>query len=122
MGMDALKWILVVLAVAGMFLSLFELAMEGCGKDAASDRLPADLKGMWVRQTTNDRLEATVTDGKVEIVRVDGGSREVRWKGVYKAEGREWTLRETSKGSHTTGATHHDDSTMMDIILTTTMS
>ena len=34
-------------------------------------------------------------------IRVSGDSREVRWRGVYEAKGREWVVREAPKESHT---------------------
>ena len=43
----------------------------------------------------------TIADGAIEVVRVSGDSREVRWRGVYEAKGREWVVREAPKESHT---------------------
>lgn len=40
-------------------------------------------------------------DDATEVVRVSGDSREVRWRGVYEAKGREWVVREAPKESHT---------------------
>lgn len=39
-------------------------------------------------------MEATIADGAIEVVRVSGDSREVRWRGVYEAKGRKWVVRE----------------------------
>lgn len=45
-------------------------------------------------------MEATIADGAIEVVRVSGDSREVRWRGVYEAKGRKWVVREAPKESH----------------------
>lgn len=47
-------------------------------------------------------------DDAIEVVRVSGDSREVRWKGVYEAKGREWVVREAPKESHTADTAYHD--------------
>lgn len=87
------------------------LSAEGKGPDmdfgldpldaTDSDRLPDGLAGTWERRTPDGRMEATIADGAIEVVRVSGDSREVRWKGVYEARGREWVVREAPKESHT---------------------
>lgn len=59
------------------------------------------LAGTWERRTPDGRMEATIADGAIEVIRVSGDSREVRWRGVYEAKGREWVVREASKESHT---------------------
>ena len=44
-------------------------------------------------------MEATIADGAIEVVRVSGDSREVRWRGVYEAKGRKWVVREAPEVS-----------------------
>ena len=89
--MEVVKWIFVVAALAGVALALVELATEE----------PDDLAGTWERRTPDGRMEATIADGAIEVVRVSGDSREVRWRGVYEAKGRGWVVREAPKESHT---------------------
>lgn len=99
--MEVVKWIFVVAALAGMALALVELATEKPDAATDSDRLPDGLAGTWERRTPDGRMEATIADGAIEVVRVSGDSREVRWRGVYEAKGREWVVREAPKESHT---------------------
>ena len=99
--MEVVKWIFVVAALAGVALALVELATEEPDDTADSDRLPDGLAGTWERRTPNGRMEATIADGAIEDVRVSRDSREVRWRGVYEAKGREWVVREAPKESHT---------------------
>ena len=101
--MEVVKWIFVVAALAGVALALVELATEEPDDTADSDRLPDGLAGTWERRTPNGRMEATIADGAIEDVRVSRDSREVRWRGVYEAKGREWVVREAPKESHTAG-------------------
>lgn len=63
-------------------------------REAIEKRLGAEDPGC-------QRMEATIADGAIEVVRVSGDSREVRWRGVYEAKGREWVVREAPKESHT---------------------
>lgn len=68
-----------------------------------------DLAGVRVHRWTladgtvvtspDGRMEATIADGAIEVVRVSGDSREVRWRGVYEAKGRKWVVREAPKVS-----------------------
>lgn len=58
-------------------------------------------------------------DAATEVVRVSGDSREVRWKGVYEAKGREWVVREAPKESHTADTAYHDSTT--DVIIFSTI-
>lgn len=88
-------------ALAGMALALVELATEKPDAATDSDRLPDGLVGTWERRTPDGRMEATVADGAIEVVRVSGDSREVCWRGVYEAKGRKWVVREAPKESHT---------------------
>lgn len=91
-------------ALAGMALALVELATEKPDAATDSDRLPDGLAGTWERRTPDGRMEATIADGAIEVVRVSGDSREVRWRGVYEAKGRKWVVREApevSEESHT---------------------
>lgn len=102
--MEVVKWIFVVAALAGMALALVELATEKPDAATDSDRLPDGLAGTWERRTPDGRMEATIADGAIEVVRVSGDSREVRWRGVYEAKGRKWVVREApevSEESHT---------------------
>ena len=92
--MEVVKWIFVVAALVGMALGLVELATEKPDTAADSDLLPDGLAGTWERRTPDGRMEATIADGAIEVVRVSGDSREVRRKGVYEAKGREWVVRE----------------------------
>lgn len=92
--MEVVKWIFVVAALVGMALALVELVTEKPDTTTDSDRLPDGLAGTWERRTPDGRMEATIADGAIEVVRVSGDSREVRWKGVYEAKGREWVVRE----------------------------
>lgn len=46
-----------------------------------SDRLPDGLAGTWERRTPDGRMEATIADGAIEVVRVSGDSREGRLRG-----------------------------------------
>lgn len=110
--MEVVKWIFVVAALVGMALGLVELATEKPDTTTDSDRLPDGLAGTWERRTPDGRMEATIADGAIEVVRVSGDSREVRWKGVYEAKGREWVVREAPKEFHTA---YHDSTT--DIII-----
>ena len=87
-GMEVIKWIFVVAALAGMALALVELVTEK-------------------------------PDAATEVVRVSGDSREVRWKGVYEAKGREWVVREAPKESHTADTAYHDSTT--DVIIFSTI-
>lgn len=119
--MEIVKWIFVVAALAGMTLiALVELATEEPDTTTDSDRLPDGLEGTWERRTADGRMEATIADGAIEVVRVSGDSREVRWRGVYEAKGRTWVVREAPKESHTAD-TAYRDSTMDVIIFSTTM-
>lgn len=77
-GMEIVKWIFVVAALAGMALALVELATEKPDAATDSDRLPDGLAGTWERRTPDGRMEATIADGAIEVVRVSGDSREVR--------------------------------------------
>ena len=86
-GMEVVKWIFVVAALVGMALALVELATEEPDTATDSDRLPDGLAGTWERRTPDGRMEATIADGAIEVIRVSGDSREVRWKGVYEAKG-----------------------------------
>lgn len=95
--MEVVKWIFVVAALVGMALALVELATEEPDTATDSDRLPDGLAGTWERRTPDGRMEATIADGAIE----SGDSREVRWRGVYEAKGREWVVREAPKESHT---------------------
>lgn len=97
--MEIVKWIFVVAALAGMALALVELATEKPDAATDSDRLPDGLAGTWERRTPDGRMEATIADGAIEVVRVSGDSREVRWRGVYEAKGRKWVVREAPKVS-----------------------
>lgn len=115
--MEVVKWIFVVAALAGMALALVELATEKPDTTTDSNRLPDGLAGTWGRRTPDGRMEATIADGAIEVVRVSGDLREVRWRGVYQAKGREWVVREAPKESHTA---YHDDTTDM-IIFSTIM-
>lgn len=72
------------------------------------------------RKTPDGRMEATIADGAIEVVRVSGDSREVRWRGVYEAKGRKWVVREAPKESHTADTAYHDFTTDV-IIFSTTM-
>lgn len=99
--MEVVKWIFVVAALVGMALALVELATEEPDTATDSDRLPDGLAGTWERRTPDGRMEATIADGAIEVVRVPGDSREVRWRSVYEAKGREWVVREAPKESHT---------------------
>ena len=99
--MEVVKWIFVVAALVGMALALVELATEEPDTATDSDRLPDGLAGAWERRTPDGRMEATIADGAIEVVRVSGDSREVCWRGVYEAKGREWVVREAPKESHT---------------------
>lgn len=105
--MEVVKWIFVVAALVGMALALVELATEEPDTATDSDRLPDGLAGTWGRRTPDGRMEATIADGAIEVVRASGDSREVRWRGVYEARGREWVVREAPKESHTA---YHDSS------------
>ena len=107
-GMEVIKWIFVVAALAGMALALVELVTEKPDAATDSDRLPDGLAGTWGRRTPDGRMEATIADGAIEVVRVSGDSREVRWKGVYEAKGRKWVVREAPKESHTANTAYHD--------------
>lgn len=98
--MEIVKWIFVVAALAGMALALVELATEKPDTTTDSDRLPDGLAGTWERRP-DGRMEATIADGAIEVVRVSRDSREVRWRGVYEAKGRKWVVREAPKESHT---------------------
>lgn len=119
--MEVIRWIFVVAALAGMTLiALVELAMEKPDTPTDPDRLPDGLEGTWERRTPDGRMEATIADGAIEVVRVSGDSREVRWKGVYEAKGRKWVVHEAPKESHTAD-TAYRDSTMDVIIFSTTM-
>ncbi len=100
-GMEVVKWIFVVAALVGMALGLVELATEKPDAATDSDRLPDGLAGTWERRTPDGRMEATIADGAIEVVRVSGDSREVCWRGVYEAKGRKWVVREAPKESHT---------------------
>lgn len=62
-------------------------------REAIEKRLGAEDPGC-------QRMEATIADGAIEVVRVSGDSREVRWRGVYEAKGRKWVVREAPKESH----------------------
>ena len=73
------------------------------------------LAGTWGRSTPDGRMEATIADGAIEVIRVSGDSREVRWRGVYEAKGRKWVVREAPKESHTANTAYHDPLT--DIII-----
>lgn len=73
------------------------------------------LAGTWGRRTPDGRMEATIADGAIEVIRVSGDSREVRWRGVYEAKGRKWVVREAPKESHTANTAYHDPLT--DIII-----
>lgn len=106
--MEVVKWIFVVAALAGMALALVELATEKPDAATDSDRLPDGLAGTWERRTPDGRMEATIADGAIEVIRVSGDSREVRWKGVYEAKGRKWVVREAPKESHTANTAYHD--------------
>lgn len=99
--MEVVKWIFVVAALAGVALALVELATEEPDTATDSDRLPDGLAGTWERRTPDGRMEATIADGAIEVVRVSRDSREVRWRGVYEARGRKWVVREAPKESHT---------------------
>lgn len=99
--MEVVKWIFVVAALVGMALGLVELATEKPDAATDSDRLPDGLAGTWERRTPDGRMEATIADGAIEVVRVSGDSREVCWRGVYEARGRKWVVREAPKESHT---------------------
>lgn len=92
--MEVVKWISVVAALVGMALGLVALATEKPDTAADSDLLPDGLAGTWERRTPDGRMEATIADGAIEVVRVSRDSREVRRKGVYEAKGREWVVRE----------------------------
>ncbi len=118
--MEIVKWIFVVAALAGMALALVELATEKPDTTTDSDRLPDGLAGTWERKTPDGRMEATIADGAIEVVRVSGDSREVRWRGVYEAKGRKWVVREAPKESHTADTAYHDFTTDV-IIFSTTM-
>lgn len=118
--MEVVKWISVVAALAGMALALVELATEKPDTTTDSDRLPDGLAGTWERKTPDGRMEATIADGAIEVVRVSGDSREVRWRGVYEAKGRKWVVREAPKESHTADTAYHDFTTDV-IIFSTTM-
>ena len=106
--MEVVKWIFVVAALVGMALVLVELVMEKPDATADSDRLPDGLAGTWERRTPDGRMEATIADGAIEVARVSGDSREVRWRGVYEARSREWVVRETPKESHTADTAYHN--------------
>ena len=95
-------------ALAGMALALVELTTEEPDDATDSDRLPDGLAGTWERRTPDGRMEATIADGAIEVVRVSGDSREVLWRGVYEAKGREWVVREAPKESHTANMAYHD--------------
>lgn len=99
--MEVVKWIFVVAALVGMALGLVELVTEKPDAATDSDRLPDGLAGTWERRTPDGRMEATIADGAIEVVRASGDSREVRWRGVYETRGREWVVREAPKESHT---------------------
>lgn len=114
-GMEVVKWIFVVAALVGMALGLVELATEEPDDATDSDRLPDGLAGTWERRTPDGRMEATIADGAIEVVRVSGDSREVRWRGVYEAKGRKWVVREAPKESHTANTACHDPLT--DIVI-----
>lgn len=77
-GMEVIKWIFVVAALAGMALALVELVTEKPDAATDSDLLPDGLAGTWERRTPDGRMEATIADGAIEVVRVSGDSREVR--------------------------------------------
>lgn len=47
--------------------------------------------------------------------RMAGDSREVRWRGVYEAKGREWAVREAPKESHKADAAYRNSIT--DVII-----
>lgn len=79
--MEIVKWIFVVAALAGMALALVELATEKPDTTTDSDRLPDGLAGTWERKTPDGRMEATIADGAIEVVRVSGDSREGRLRG-----------------------------------------
>lgn len=79
--MEVVKWIFVVAALVGMALALVELATEEPDTATDSDRLPDGLAGTWERRTSDGRMEATIADGAIEVVRVSGGSREGRLRG-----------------------------------------
>ncbi|WP_270313466.1 hypothetical protein [Bifidobacterium adolescentis] len=117
--MEVIKWIFVVVALAGVALALVELTTEEPDDATDSDRLPDGLAGTWERKTPDGRMEATIADGAIEVVRVSGDSREVRWKGVYGAKGREWVVREAPKESHTADTAYHDFTT--DVIIFSTI-
>lgn len=106
--MEVVKWISVVAALVGMALGLVTLATEKPDTAADSDLLPDGLAGAWGRRTPDGRMEATIADGAIEVVRVSGDSRKVRWKGVYEAKGRKWVVREAPKESHTANTAYHD--------------
>ena len=118
--MEIIKWIFVVAALAGMALAFVELMAEEPEATTDSDRLPDGLAGTWERKTPDGRMEATIADGAIEVVRVSGDSREVRWRGVYEAKGRKWVVREAPKESHTADTAYHDFTTDV-IIFSTTM-
>ena len=90
--MEVVKWIFVVAALAGVALALVELTTEEPDDAADSDRLPDGLAGTWERRTPDGRMEATIADGAIEVVRVPGDSR---------------VVREAPKESHTA---YHDSS------------
>lgn len=118
--MEIVKWIFVVTALAVIPLALVELVMEKPDTPTDPDRLPDGLAGTWERRTPDGRMEATIADGAIEVVRVSGDSREVRWRGVYEARDRKWVVREAPKESHTADTTYRDSTTDV-IIFSTTM-
>lgn len=113
--MEVIKWIFVVAALAGVALALVELVTEKPDAATSSTGCRMDWRGTWERRTPDGRMEATIADGAIEVVRVSGDSREVRWKGVYEAKGREWVVREAPKESHTADTAYHDSTT--DVII-----
>lgn len=108
---DNIRGTAAVAALASLaMLASVELATEKPDAATDSDRLPDGLAGTWERRTPDGRMEATIADGAIEVVRVSGDSREVCWRGVYEAKGRKWVVREAPKESHTANTAYHDSS------------
>lgn len=87
--MEVVKWIFVVAALAGMALALVELATEKPDAATDSDRLPDGLAGTWERRTPDGRMEATIADGAIEVVRVVRGLAGGPLEGRLRGEGPE---------------------------------
>lgn len=86
------------------------LSRAECGIEFNEDK--SSLEGSM---PNHGWMEATIADGAIEVIRVSGDSREVRWRGVYEAKGRKWVVREAPKESHTANTAYHDPLT--DIII-----